>query len=528
VFACYLGFAGQALAAAQPTRVTRLVQPQTPRWLCLRMTGDVRDAEDAAQDVLVKARRRCKPPLRLSSVLNKDIVKHGRSLLPGADGSPLQVRNRSASTCHHPSNSRFPVFPAGVSMRITMKSSLNVAALAIVCLAGCGPVALSGGTGTGGGGGTADAGIFPDLGWSFIGIPGSQCALGAQAGVGYNPGATDALVIFLQGGGACWNNGTCHPSLYQWGPICNYGQNSVCLVDAEGATKPLAAHVTNPNPYPADGGGVFLSEIATLKSSLLFSRRSENPLRNASYVYVPYCTGDLHTGDATRTYYTRADLFSQPVALTHHFAGATNLDAYLAYLRTKHPSVKTLWLAGMSGGGYGASFNLKRVRQAFPEAVVHLLADSAPMVQSAHYDAWKTAWNLQLPSGCAGCDAGMPNLIEFMMNDAPAARVALLSFAEDAVITRFMFSVGDTASWASPPYSTYTANLVMLENQYELHANAKYFRLPGQEHVMLEKYGIVQTDGGISSPSPSRDGGTDLRVWINAWATGTGLWANQK
>src|SRR5262245_7844390 len=49
--------------------------------------------------------------------------------------------------------------------------------------------------------GTSDAGaVLPDLGWGFIGIPGSQCALGSQAGIGYNSGATDELMIFLQGG----------------------------------------------------------------------------------------------------------------------------------------------------------------------------------------------------------------------------------------------------------------------------------------------------------------------------------------
>ncbi len=393
---------------------------------------------------------------------------------------------------------------------------------------GSGGAATGGGSGGAGGGAAGDGGTPPGPGWTFIGIAGSKCALGAQAGIGYNAGAADELVIFLQGGGACWNNGTCHPSLFRWGPICNYGQDAVCLVDTEGATKPLAVNVSHPNPYPSDGGGVFPGELASIQQSLLFNRRAENPLRNASYVYVGYCTGDLHAGDATQTYYTKADLFSQPVALTHHFAGATNLDAYLAWLRAKHPSVKTIWLAGVSGGGFGASLNLKRVRLAFPEATVHLLADSAPMLQPAYFSDWKTEWNLQLPAGCANCDAGMPNIIEYMIDDAPAARVALLAFSEDAVITRFFYSGGNTTSWLNPPFATYTSNLVMLEAQYEANANSKYFRLAGQEHVMLQRYGVVLADGGVSAPAPSPDGGTDLRAWINAWATGAGPWQNQK
>ncbi|MDP2274650.1 MAG: pectin acetylesterase-family hydrolase [Archangium sp.] len=432
--------------------------------------------------------------------------------------------------------------------------------LALLSVAACGPPPVSGGTGSGGGSaadsgvdagnvdaGAVDAGvndadvdagmtdagvdagsILPDLGWTFIGVPGSKCALGSQAGIGYNAGASDELVLFLQGGGACWNNGTCHPSLFRWGPVCNYGSDSLCLWDDAGGTKPLAANVAAGNPYPADGGGAFPSDLATLENALLFSRRAENPLRNASYVFVPYCTGDLHSGNTTRTYHTKAGAFDPVQPLVHHFAGATNMDAYLANLRGRHPSVRTIWLTGVSGGGYGASLNLKRVRDAFPEAAVHLLADSAPMVQTPYFEAWKTEWNMQLPATCTNCDAGLPEIIQYMIDDAPTSRVALLAFSEDQVITRFMYSGGSTDSWLNPPFGTYTTNLIAVEDRYAATVNAKYFRLPGREHVMLPKYGTLLADGGLSAPVSSRDGGTNLKAWIDAWATGGGTWDNQR
>lgn len=374
--------------------------------------------------------------------------------------------------------------------------------------------------------GSSDAGsdaglvVLPDLGWGFIGIPGSRCALGSQAGIGYNEGAADELMIFLQGGGACWNNGTCHPSLFRWGPVCNYGSDSICAWDEAGGTKPLAVNVEHPDPFPADGGGLFPSELTTVKSSLLFTRRVENPLRNATYVYVPYCTGDLHAGDATRTYHKKAGLFDTPVPLVHHFAGATNMDAYLAYLRTRHASVRVIYLTGLSAGGYGASLNLSRVRAAFPEATVHLLADSAPMIRSAHEAAWSSEWSLQVPDG------GFPQLIQDELSSDPSARVALLAFSQDQVLTRFFYSGGSTDSWLNPPYGTYTSNLVMLEGRYDASSNARYFRLAGQDHVMLQRYGVVLSDGGLSVPASSPDGGTNLKAWIDAWATGSGAWEN--
>lgn len=375
--------------------------------------------------------------------------------------------------------------------------------------------------------GAPDASVA-DGGWQFVSVAGSQCARGAQAGIAYQAGAADQLVVFLQGGGACWNNGTCQPSLFRWGPICNYGADAVCLWDEAGGTKPLAVAVSHPDPYPADGGGLLPGDLAVLDRSLLFSRRSENPLGAATFVFVPYCTGDLHAGDATQTYFVKAELFSQPVAVTHHFAGAKNLDAYLAWLRARHPSVHTLWLMGVSGGGYGATLNLQRVRRAFPEAQVHLLADSAPMLPTPHFAEWATAWNLQVPEGCAGCDGGLPAVLRAELDDAPGSRVALLSWAEDAVITRFFYAGGDTGSWLNPPFGVYAANLVALEATYDARANARYFRLPGQEHVMVQKYGELLADGGLSAPVRSPDGGTDLRAWLDAWATGTGAWESQR
>ena len=365
-----------------------------------------------------------------------------------------------------------------------------------------------------------DAGLPPDA-WAWLAVDGSQCASGAQAGIGYSAGDERTVVLFLQGGGACWNNGTCRPSVFQWGPVCNYGQDSVCLYDDSGGTKPLAAHVAEADPFPVDGGGAFPSEIAVVRQSLLFSRRVENPLRSATWVYVPYCTGDLHAGDATRTWFTKSDLFSQPVAHAHHFAGARNMDLYLAALRARHPQVDTVYLVGVSGGGYGATLNFERVRRAFPEATVHLLADSAPMLETPHFTEWRDAMNLQFPDDCSDCDAGLPQTLDFMLGRSPDARIALLASGSDAVITRFFYSGGDTGSWLSPPFGTYASQLATLQPVVDAHPQARLFTLPGESHVLLPGYGVVLPDGGISASVVAPDGGA-LRPFLDAWISGDG------
>ena len=46
--------------------------------------------------------------------------------------------------------------------------------------------------------------------WSFVDVPESQCANGAPTGFGVNPvDASREMVVYLQGGGACWNAATC-------------------------------------------------------------------------------------------------------------------------------------------------------------------------------------------------------------------------------------------------------------------------------------------------------------------------------
>src|SRR5690606_13544143 len=114
--------------------------------------------------------------------------------------------------------------------------------------------------------------------------------------------ASDDVFIYLQGGGACWNQGTCVPSLLRFGPICHYGEN-ICLYDGPGGTQPTSTYVTDRDPFPADGGGRFPSELDLVTRVRAFDRGDEeNPFRDATFVFVPYCTGDLHTGDAVRTY----------------------------------------------------------------------------------------------------------------------------------------------------------------------------------------------------------------------------------
>ncbi|MCC6332982.1 MAG: hypothetical protein IT380_03220 [Myxococcales bacterium] len=379
--------------------------------------------------------------------------------------------------------------------------------------------------------GTFDAGppiIAPVGVWTWIPVPGSECASGAMAGIGINrASADDDLFIFLQGGGACWNQGTCVPSLLQFGPVCDYG--TACLWNVPGGQQPTSVFVTHPDPFPADGGGAFPSELRAIASSSALDRsRPDNPFRAATFVFVPYCTGDLHGGRAEKTYQYKYGLFDPVSTYRVRFSGAKNMDAYLARLRATLPNARRVWLTGSSAGGYGATLNYERVAAAFPQAEVHLLADSAPFVPSVHWPEWRDTWGLEFPAGCADCDAGLPGWPPYLAAAHPQRRLGLLSYDRDQVIAWFFYAPPGAGNVLNPPFSTFTNNLLTLEGVYDGTQNAKYFVVPGEAHVLWGDYGQVLSDGGVAASRRSRDGGTTVKAFIDGWALGDAGWQSTR
>ncbi len=423
-----------------------------------------------------------------------------------------------------------------------MRLKLTVATLAALALAlRCGPPPTrvdppsdGGATADGGDGGQQ---LPPDSGepipaqagrWTWIPVEGSSCGSGSTAGIGVNLAQdSDELFLYLEGGGACWNQGTCVPSLLQYGPLCDYG--TFCLADSAGGTKPTSSYVIDSDPYPRDGGGAFPAAVAMLNGVRALDRADPaNPFRNASFAFVPYCTGDLHSGNTTRNYSYKYNLLDAPRSFTMHFAGASNMELYLQRLRATRPNLKRIWLTGSSAGGYGATLNFERVKRYFPNAEVHLLADCSPFVPSVHWEQWRTAWSMELPQSCADCDAGMPQVMDYLMTQHPSSRMALMAYDQDRVISWFFFAGNGFANFLNPPLGAYTAALGTLEDSYDTHANARYFNVPGQEHVLWDDYGSRRPDGGFTDSPRNRDGGANLKSFIDGWAEGGAGWSSSR
>lgn len=266
----------------------------------------------------------------------------------------------------------------------------------------------------------ADAGLFdaghttvdagpppPPPAWQYIPLQGMRCGNGTTTGYALQlePGAT-RLVFYLQGGGACWEAGGC------------YGLKA-------------ATHLEE-----TVGEATVLAEAKAMPQ--LFSRDdADNPFRDASFVYVPYCTGDLHAGDRAMTY----DWFGPK---TLHHRGAANVQAVLNDLVPRSAGVNHVVLTGASAGGFGATLNWWRVQQAFGAVPVDVLNDSGPMLApgDARFGTMKASWNLQTPPGCSDCAQGFERWLPFYAQAFPTRRFALLSTHGDGTI-RLYFALDE-------------------------------------------------------------------------------------
>ena len=337
---------------------------------------------------------------------------------------------------------------------------------ALLWLAACGSPSV--------GGPTADAPISaPSEQWTWVDFPNAVCGSGQATGLGVNrTERTRDLVIYLQGGGACWDALTC---LFGAAVHVRDGYQKAAF-DAE----------------PTLAADAFRRDVAA------------NPLKDASWVFIPYCTGDLHAGDSVRTYEFLGD------RATIHHAGHANTAAFLRRLGPTFTGARRIFLVGSSAGGYGAQLNYQAAVAAFPEAEVHLLADGAQLVTPAGtlWETWKAAWNTPLPAACPACASEAGALVGHLSTTHPDRRFALLASMQDEVL-RLFFGHDATA------FSAVTATL--LADRYDPSANARYFAIDTASHTML---------GGLTTISGPAPGSVPLRDWVTAWRDGTAAWVS--
>jgi hypothetical protein len=314
--------------------------------------------------------------------------------------------------------------------------------------------------------------------------------------ISWGPETSTDLVVFLQGGGACWDFITC------------------------GGAAPLVDKTALTGPF---GPAEFAQDIYAKYPNSWIRRENLPPaIQDATVVFVPYCTGDVHGGDRVMTYVSLVPGFP---SITWHHVGHANVLAFLKRLAPTFPHPAKLVVAGSSGGGFGTLANYTTFRAAWPDARSYLVDDSGPpligdAIPVLTRAAWYGSWNLgaSLGSFCPECPEDLSAGVTEIVARYPQDRIALLSHLQDGVIRGFFGTITLTPFPTITPMAAdeFEAQLRLLgtTRMDPATANAKYFFTAGDGHPTLEDPTVITT------PPPG------LPAWIELMLSDSPDWAS--
>ncbi|MCA9707668.1 MAG: hypothetical protein KDK70_17595 [Myxococcales bacterium] len=252
--------------------------------------------------------------------------------------------------------------------------------------------------------------------WEKVEIPGTVCGNGSQYKffVNYSETSQNVMMIFEPGGG-CWDFETCS------------GQASL------GAA--------NPDGIPDD----HLNGILGIHTPLLNRELVDNPVADWNMVFMPYCTGDVHTGRAVTVYSDPAGIEPD---LEYHHNGHDNTVAAVEWLSVQFPSIPRMLVTGCSAGGAGATANYYFIRTGLDIEHSYLLADSGPIFPNSTFsqplhDMINESWNVDAVLAEQEVftplfdDFGLMN--EILADTFPDDRLGVAFFRRDFNFSRYSY-----------------------------------------------------------------------------------------
>jgi hypothetical protein len=310
--------------------------------------------------------------------------------------------------------------------------------------------------------------------WTWVPFGDAFCANGKETGIGVNlTDKSKRALIYLAGGGACWSEATCY-----------------------GAT-PYASNIKD-----GYGEANFAGDASQFMAAAFFDRSdAKNPFKDYSFIFVPYCTGDVHAGSNTLMYGDK---------MTSH-VGFNNMGAYLKRIVPTFVDADRVFLAGSSAGGFGALINWGRTQDAFGTVRVDLIDDSGtPMpstVKNPFQEAQRASWNLDAaaPPDCATCKMDQAAIFDFYGKKYPDHRGALLSFTQDTTLSQF--------SLITPADFEKGLN-EMTKAQIDPNPSLRYFLVSDMKHVLW--FSPTLTTNTVS-----------LQQWLTQMVTDDVAWTSQ-
>jgi len=296
-----------------------------------------------------------------------------------------------------------------------------------------------------------------DSAWQTI-VPGgdTSCSDGSAYRFFVRPGNSPAstksqkVLLFLQGGGACWNRQTCDPAM-----------------------QPSYTRFI-PEDFQPEPFGAFNFQ------------QPQNPFREYTTVYASYCSGDVHLGNRDAVYPAVND-GQQPLTIRHH--GYRNMQAVLHWLYNNVPHAEDIFVAGSSAGAIASPYYAALVADHYPEAKVTQLGDGAggyrqlvPGIQP--HEQWGS---FSFLSGTPAFAALQPTTFNFEQlyiaaaNAHPAIQFSQYDTAEDQVQKQFLAMAGSPVKSLQPGLQANHADILARAD------NFNWFVAGGTMHTLLRR-----------------------------------------
>lgn len=299
------------------------------------------------------------------------------------------------------------------------------------------------------------------------------------------------LLIFLQGGGACWS--------------------TFCL-----AIQKAPAGIP--------------------KLDVLDTQKPSNPFKNWNVVYLPYCDGSMFAGDAD----TDDDGDGKLDRQQH---GLRNLSAALDVGVKQFPHPERIVLAGSSGGGFGTIPALLLVRKLWPDAEILMVQDSGTGVGKADDPAFLQQlvkeFKVQrfFPPSCAECTTSphLTPLLDWELARDSHLRVAAFSSYNDSIMSGVFLKI--------TPEAFKKALLEATGKLQQIYPDRyKRFLVSGTMHTTLlgDASGLVGKDlSAVTLPTDALAALAEIQIgaidttaigpvtmatWLQAAVDGTAVW----
>jgi hypothetical protein len=401
--------------------------------------------------------------------------------------------------------------------------------------------------------GYAQAAAICDARVHFESVAGTECLNGSPSGFDYlcqaAEGAPAPLVVYFDGGGACWDGNTCdcRPCVAEDSrPECAGVPPGVCS----------SGYIAESSPgYERAGAGLSFSD--SLQGYTLFTSVN-SPFRTSwNYAFIAYCTGDLHAGNAAQSYTTTdhrqgyacfvdSDCrdpmtgasgpagsceagFCKDVTYSVKHKGYANAAKILDRIAALFPAPAKV--AAFSG--YGVDCNLKQVRERYPEVRMYEMNTSGPPINPRYmkdFLADTISWGgFHFASdGTVISDTCPIESPDSILAWSPISfsyynQIHFPDVRKAAAISRFDQELGAFAcAWGATPDAGGSCQWVVADSISDLFTS---YLVSRQKSFNYKIYAATTDCHGFDAFDPSghcdfdtiKENGVKFSDWVNAW-----------